>query len=176
MIPLYKSLVRPLLEYCSPAWCPFLRQDIVLLEKVQKRFTRMFPGLRSLSYETRLDFLGLMSLEMRRLRADLIEVFRILKGFESVDFDDLFSIRKDSITRGHCYKLFLNRCNLNVRKHFFTERIVSSWNNLPHEAVHCTSVNSFKSHLTSNLLKNLMGDYKSRKEDSLPRQPSLPRV
>ena len=75
LLSLYKSLVRPHLEYCSPAWSPHYKKDKQLLEKVQHRFTRMIPGLKNLEYEQRLKSLGIWSLEERRNRADLLEVF-----------------------------------------------------------------------------------------------------
>ena len=76
------ALVRPKLEYCVQAWRPYLKKDIDLLEKVQKRATRLMIKDRSLSYEEMLQRLGLTSLETRRLRGDLIEVFKIFKGFD----------------------------------------------------------------------------------------------
>ena len=63
LLNLYKSLVRPHLEYCSPAWSPYYEKDKQLLEKVQHRFTRLFPELRKLGYHDRLRSLGLWSLE-----------------------------------------------------------------------------------------------------------------
>jgi len=72
------NLVRPSLEYCEQFWAPYLRKDVEALERVQKRFTRMIPGMKSLSYEERLRTLALYSLEFRRMRADLIETYRIL--------------------------------------------------------------------------------------------------
>ena len=84
ILKLYKSLVRPHLEYCCQAWCPYLQKDIDNTEKVQRRATKMIPELSSLSYDERLERTGLISLEMRRLRADLIEVFKIVNGFEKL--------------------------------------------------------------------------------------------
>ena len=82
---LYKSLVRPHLEYCVQAWRPYLQKDINLLESVQRRATRMIANFSNLAYDERLFRLNLTTLETRRLRGDLIEVFKILKGFENVD-------------------------------------------------------------------------------------------
>ena len=82
---MYKSLVRPHLEYCVQAWRPHLVKDIALPEKVQRRATRMITECRGKSYEKRLEMVGLITLETRRLRADLMEVFKILKGHEGLD-------------------------------------------------------------------------------------------
>ena len=81
LLRLYQSLVRPKLEYCVQAWRPHVRKDIDLFEKVQKRAIRLIVRDKSLSYYQRLKKLGLTSLETRRLRGDLIEVFKIFKGF-----------------------------------------------------------------------------------------------
>ena len=67
---LYKSLVRPHLEFCSPTWSPYYCKDKQLLERVQHRFTSMIPGFKQLSYGNRLQCLGLWSLEERRNRAE----------------------------------------------------------------------------------------------------------
>ena len=80
---LYKSMVRPHVEYCSVVWNPQYNKDKILLEKVQHRFTRLFPHLRKLPYEDRLSQLGLWTLEERRNRADLIEVFKLVKGMSA---------------------------------------------------------------------------------------------
>jgi ribonuclease P/MRP protein subunit RPP40 len=106
MLRLYKSLVRPHLEYCVQTWSPYYQKDIDLLEKVQRRFTRMIPELSHLTYEQRLSALNLTSLETRRLRGDLIETFKIITGKEMVDRNYFFKIRESTTTRGHEFKLF----------------------------------------------------------------------
>jgi ribonuclease P/MRP protein subunit RPP40 len=85
VLPLYKSLVRLHLEFGIQAWRPYLRKDIDLLEGVQRRATKMIPSLKFKSYEDRLKELELTTLETRRLRGDLIEVFKIFKGLDNVD-------------------------------------------------------------------------------------------
>ena len=84
LLKLYKTLVRPHLEYRVQFWSPYYRKDIIKLERVQKRFTRMLPGLDGLSYKKRLDRMGLFSLEHRGLRGDLIAVYKIMRGIDQL--------------------------------------------------------------------------------------------
>ena len=85
IIPLYKTIVRPHLEYCIQAWRPYHKKDIDMLERVQRRATKIIPKLRNISYEMRLKECGLTTLETRRLRGNQIEVFKILNGYENID-------------------------------------------------------------------------------------------
>ena len=90
IVPLYKAIVRPHLEYCIQAWNPHVRKNIDMLDNIQRRATKLIPGLRDLRYEERLKECGLTTLETRRFRGDQIEVFKILHGYENID-SNIFS-------------------------------------------------------------------------------------
>ena len=83
--PLYKAIVKPHLEYCIQAWRPYHKTDINKLERVQRKPTKRIPELKHLRYERRLLEYGLTTIETRRLRGDLIKVFKILNGYEDID-------------------------------------------------------------------------------------------
>ena len=151
IIPLYKSLIRPHLEYCVQAWRPFHQQDIDNIEGVQRRITKMIVGCESLTYPERLRRLNLISLEMRRLRADLIEVFKIMHGLEGLERDDFFILRESTNLRGHRFTIHKQHCRLNCRKFFFTQRVITEWNNLPSSTVTSTSVNMFKNAIKTKI-------------------------
>ena len=76
IVPLYRAIVRPRLEYCIQAWRPYRKKDIDKLERIQQRATKSIPELRDLSYESRLLQCGLATLQTRRLRGDQIEVLK----------------------------------------------------------------------------------------------------
>ena len=97
---LYKSLVRPHLEYCVQAWRPHLKKDIEKIEKVQRRATRMKMGGEVLDYKSRLKRVGLTTLETRRLRADMLEVYKIMNGMEGI-IEAKFFKRDEGGRRGH---------------------------------------------------------------------------
>ena len=115
----------------------------------------MLPSVANLSYEQRLKELDLPSLMYRRLQGDLIETFKLTNGFYKVNIDNYLCLNKDTRTRGHCYKLAKQSCNLEVRKHFFSLRVVDTWNSLPQSTVTVSSINSFKYQI-DKLLKRLV--------------------
>ena len=104
---LYKSLVRPHLEYAIQAWSPYLLCDVDTLEKVQRRATKIVAGIEELSYEALLKSLNLTTLKTRRLRGDLIEVFKILKGTDDLLKDYLFQMRSEDKNRLRGHSLML---------------------------------------------------------------------
>jgi hypothetical protein len=152
-LPLYKTLVRPLLEYGAPAWSPCSRDDIDALEKVQHRATKLVPSLRHLSYPERLRRLRLPTLIYRRVRGDLITTYRLVQGLDDFDYRQLFTLSADAHnhpTRGirKMYKPGLRRnWPLTACKNAFNHRVVNWWNRLPEDVVTAPSLNSFKEHL-----------------------------
>ena len=151
IIPLYKAIVRPHLENCIQAWRPYRKKDIDTFERIQRRATKMIPELRYLSYEERLKECGLTTLETRRLRGDQIEVLKILNGYENIDRNLFFSLKKDSRTRGHEVKLVKDQCRLDIRKHSFSQRTINEWNKLSTYCVTASSVNMLKNKVDTYL-------------------------
>jgi len=140
ILPLYSALVRPHLESCVQFWSPQHRKHMDLLERVQRRATKMIQGMEHLSCEDRLRELGLFSLEKKRPRADLIASFQYLKGAYRKDGNKFFSRASCARRRGNGFKLKEDRFTLDIRKKFFTMMVVKHWNRLPSEVVNAPSL------------------------------------
>ena len=107
----------------------------------------MVPELRYLSYEECLKECSLTNLQTSRLRGDQTEIFKIFNGYENIDRNMFFSLKKDSRARGHEVKLVKDQCRLDIRKYSFSQRTVNEWNKLFTDCITDCSVNMFKNKL-----------------------------
>ena len=126
-----------------------LRSDIIELEKVQRRATKMVYNISELSYEDRLKYLKIDSLAFRRRRCDMLQVYKIFHRLDNIDVSDYFEVYSENITRGHRYKIKKPRCNSRLRQNTFALRIINDWNRLKDDTVNSQSINIFKSRLAT---------------------------
>ena len=159
LIPLYKTFVRPKMEFSAAVWSPWTMKDEEILERVQKRLVRSLSDCHGDSYEEKLKKAGLTTLKERRVRGDLIEAYKTLKGMNSVEKTEWFDIRTNETTRptrGNTVivdgdekmkieTLYKNQAAGEIRNNFFTVRVVRSWNELPEIVKGAKTVNGFKS-------------------------------
>lgn len=152
VLRIHKTFIRPILEYAFQAWNPYFAKDIELLEKVQRRFTKIPRTLKHRRYEERLKMLRLTTLKDRRARGDLIETYKILTGhYDIQDFEHIFTRNDNTHLRGHSLKLCTSFSNNNPHKHFLSNRVVRSWNKLPAHVIAADNINKFKNRLDKHL-------------------------
>ena len=155
---MYKTFVRPKMEFAVSSWNPWLEKDAEEMEKVQKRAIRAMTDIRGETYEDKLRDAGLTTLKERRIRGDVIQAFKVIKGFENVNREEWFDLtsREESrptrtnstIENGKEVRkadvLYMPKPRKETRANFFTVRVVEKWNELPEEVKGAESVNSFK--------------------------------
>jgi len=152
LIPLLKSIIRPTVEYATTILNPWYQMDIAEIESVQRKFTKCISGLKNLSYERRLQVLNLPTLVKRREYYDLLECYKLAYGLVRSECTQSFVLNRTS-TRGHKYKFAAAQQTprLDIRKHFFTERVMKIWNALPAEIAEITTYAHFKTTLKRHL-------------------------
>ena len=141
---LYATYVPPLLEYASSVVHSGLQMDINCLERVQRAATRSVSGLQQYPYEERLLLVNLYSLDIRRLRGDLILTFRL---FAENQVGNFFTLVGESSLRGYDKKILKTHCRTSVRLRSFAVRVIQPWNDLPQDIVSAASLASFKTRL-----------------------------
>ena len=157
MTPIYKALIRPIVEYGNPVWAPYLRKNINIIEKIQRHYTKRIIGMGNLDYKQRLCQLRLPSLEFRRVRGDMIEVYKIIHNiYDPITTHTLLTLTKEmptttTTTRSNGYKIDKTSFNNNQFKFYFCNRIINLWNSLPVEVASASSVNCFKNKIDQHL-------------------------
>ena len=146
---LYKSIVRPHLEYGSNIWSVMYKKEAIQIENVQRRATKLVKNIQHLSYSDRSRYLGLPSLQYRRLRSDMVETFRIINNIDMVNSNKIFP-KNENTTRGHKHKIYKKQSRTNIRKYSFSQRVVDTWNSLPAKVIESNTVNGFKNQLNSH--------------------------
>ena len=145
-VQLFKSLVRPILEYGNSAWQPCNKSLCQEIENVQRRATKLLASIRDLPYPERLARLKLPSLEHRRKRGDMMEMYKYINNIYKCDNPN-FETNTNKITRGHSLTIKKGHHRLNLRGNYFTVRAITTWNDLPESVVSAPSLNAFKSRL-----------------------------
>lgn len=145
MNTLYKSLIRPLLEYGHVIAYPRYEKDCKLIEGVQRRATKMVPQLHKCTYTDRLKEMKLPSMYYRRDRGDMIECYKVTHN--KYKMEPILELDTNTSRRGHSLKLVKHHTSKTVRSHFFSERAVNNWNSLPDEVVQAPTLDTFKNRL-----------------------------
>ena len=150
-------MVRPHLEFAITSWCPYLKKDINMIEKIQRKATKLVPNLKHLNYWIRLPKFGLTDLTTGRLRGDLVQLFKLNNKIGLVEFKkglifgqsgQVYDLRRHSKT---LRREQIKNCSSHF--HFFTNRVVNIWNQLPEGIVSAKTLNIFKSKLDDWLVK-----------------------
>ena len=134
-LPCYITVVKFILEYASPVWSPYTKQDINRLEKVQCQSARFIMGGYS-SYSSVSDMLKrlqLPSLEHRRSNSNIILLYKTINNVISISSDDLVSLTL--ATRGHQHRFPHIYTRNSSYHHSFFPRTIRLWNSLPSEAI-----------------------------------------
>ena len=154
MMQIFKSYILPHLDYAVSVRNPYMQKDIAILESIQRRYTRMIKGMTGLSYEERLTVLGLPTLQERRDMIDLTQVYRLRNGIDKINrplfrpVSECHSFATRSSRKGN---IAGQKTSLDLRKNFFTNRVITGWNALPQDVQTSSSLNVFKSKMKDEL-------------------------
>ena len=163
MLTLFKSLIRPKIEYCCEVWSPFLIKDIVKIEQVQSSFTHRIAGMSDYNYWERLQLLDLMSLQRRREKIVLTHLWKILNNIypNTIEIEFKTHLRTQSI-KAIIKPLPKLRGNILTKyDHSFTVNAAKLWNVMPSKLSRETTLSLFKANLDIYL-------------HGIPDQPPLP--
>ena len=165
LLKLFKTYIRPQLDYNTPVWSPHLQQDINAVESVQRRFTKTICrrcNIPFTSYEDRLFKLDILSLENRRIQNDVILLFKILHGLSDISFNKFFKLQISNYSlRGPSSKIIpVQTFNNTLWKNSFFERAPRYYNKLPSEISSAKSLNVFKFKLKQVNYSHLKFNYK----------------
>ena len=155
MVFILVTYVRPIIEFANPVWNTGYLEDLRLLERVQRAWTKKVAGLENLPYEDRLSALDLYSVQGRLLREDLILWYKIFHGLSTIAPTDLFVRDGRPGMRGHEFKVYRQRAQTDLRLRFFSLRCAEVWNSLPSAVVTAPSVAAFKRGLHTALGQRL---------------------
>ena len=148
---LYKSMVRPHLEYGNIIWNRLLKKHSISIERVQRRATKLLKQCNQLSYSERLNYLDLHSLKGRRLRGDLIETYKMFNGFTDTDPYNFFEKAKLDTTRNSDKKIYNKHWRIKKVKNVYSYRVAPHWNKLTHDIKNAPSTNNFKNSLDGHV-------------------------
>ena len=139
---LYKALVRPHLESNNVLWAPRYKIDVELLEQVQRRATKV-PGLRDMEYSDRIKHLKLATLMFRRIRGNMIEIYKTINVCGPKAASQLIQLNKNKSTRGHSINIRSDHANRDIRRNYLLQRAATMWNNLTEAVVMAKTTNTF---------------------------------
>ena len=137
----YRTYVRPIIEYNNEVWNPVYIGDQTKLEKIQNKMTKLMNFGEILRPEERNRIMNLTTHKERRLRGDLITIYK------NIDDDQLFTKKSNNRTRNHSKAIFHRRAKKDLKQHCISHRAISEWNSLPEHIIQSPNVNSFKSNL-----------------------------
>ena len=144
---LYTSLVRSKLEYAVSVWSPHTSGLTEDLERVQRRATKIPKQCKNMNYRRRMEYLNLPSLKYRRDRGDMIETFKILRGFYERNCSPALRLMETRRTRGNSFKLVVLQAHKDIRKFSFSLRVTGLWNSLSDGVVCSETMDEFKRRL-----------------------------